>query len=85
MPYHCFNLCLQSFTVCSQAIGVILSILIITLGVITSSDVYYKERLLDQLMSMIQDGHPKAKGTAVLCLSNYFKAGKHTESVILHR
>ncbi|PBK89696.1 hypothetical protein ARMGADRAFT_331042 [Armillaria gallica] len=43
-------------------------------GVITSSDVYYKERLLDQLMSMIQDGHPKAKGTAVLCLSNYFKA-----------
>ncbi|KAK0211881.1 hypothetical protein IW262DRAFT_338920 [Armillaria fumosa] len=54
-------------------------------GVITSSDVYYKKWLLVQLMSMIQDGHPKAKGVGVLCLSDYFKADPEFRQSIFHR
>ncbi|PBK59486.1 hypothetical protein ARMSODRAFT_945592, partial [Armillaria solidipes] len=54
-------------------------------GVITSSDVYYKKLLPIQLMSMIQDGHPRAKAVGVLCLSDYFKADSEIRQSAFHR
>lgn len=54
-------------------------------GVITSSDFYHMHGLLFQLMSMIQDGHPRAKGVGVLCLSDYFKADTNFRQSAFHR